>query len=324
MLVRHDDNEVTNRSQRAFQPGVCSGTVRPRGRVVPFRARAGGHTMLTTAEEVLARYAEAIRAAIAQNLPLPASARRQAAGGTPPPPPDAHALERQVTQLAADVTHEVRVGWLMPCPDGAAVWAWLETRLAWVLLARVYRARIERVIARLLPVDLAADVDDCASTAEILAYRFWSRCRLDRPGARGAWIRRIAVNVAYGWIRDPRNRPRGGGGGSGPAGDGGEPDATPDWADPAAIPLDEVTATREELEALATEFARLSPEQQQAIYLVTILGYTCEEAARELGLPSGTVKSRTSRGRQLLKRWRTPRAAPPEVPPADEEIPHDP
>ena len=47
-------------------------------------------------------------------------------------------------------------------------------------------------------------------------------------------------------------------------------------------------------------FTRLSAEQQQAILLVSVEGYTYSEAADLLGVPMGTVISRLARGRALL------------------------
>ena len=47
-------------------------------------------------------------------------------------------------------------------------------------------------------------------------------------------------------------------------------------------------------------FARLSPEHQQALLLVSVEGYTYNEAAELLGVPIGTVVSRLARGRAIL------------------------
>ena len=50
------------------------------------------------------------------------------------------------------------------------------------------------------------------------------------------------------------------------------------------------------LEALAT----LQPDQRAALVLVDLQGHSVEEAASILGVASGTVKSRCSRGRARL------------------------
>ncbi len=45
---------------------------------------------------------------------------------------------------------------------------------------------------------------------------------------------------------------------------------------------------------------RLAPEQQAALVLVDMLGYSVFDAAQVLGVPEGTVKSRAARGRARL------------------------
>lgn len=288
-MTAQDDDSSGSQRQRAFHAGAASGIVRARGRVVPFQSRREGRAM--TAAEVLARYAQRIADTVAANLPRAVAH-------------DPAALEPLVTRLVADVAHEVRVGWWTPCPDGPEVARWIETRIAWVLLARVYRARIERTIRQLLPADMTRDVEVCTTTAEILAYRFWERCRLERDGARNAWIRRIATNVARTWIRDPKNTIFTACGTWGMQGEGDEADGL--WAEIAdadLIPLDARAVTGEEVTLLARAFARLSPERQQAIRLVVLLGRTYPEAAVELGCPEGTVKQRVHRGLRQLRRW---------------------
>jgi RNA polymerase sigma-70 factor (ECF subfamily) len=47
-------------------------------------------------------------------------------------------------------------------------------------------------------------------------------------------------------------------------------------------------------------FDRLSPDQRQALFLVSVEGYTYNEAAALLGVPMGTVISRLARGRAAL------------------------
>lgn len=47
-------------------------------------------------------------------------------------------------------------------------------------------------------------------------------------------------------------------------------------------------------------FGRLPEEQRQALFLVSVEGYTYAEAAEMLGVPMGTVISRLARGRAAL------------------------
>jgi RNA polymerase sigma-70 factor (ECF subfamily) len=69
-----------------------------------------------------------------------------------------------------------------------------------------------------------------------------------------------------------------------------------------AEPVDGVRAAeaRVSLAQVRQAFTRLSAEQQQAILLVSVEGYTYSEAADLLGVPMGTVISRLARGRALL------------------------
>ena len=64
---------------------------------------------------------------------------------------------------------------------------------------------------------------------------------------------------------------------------------------PADLVVDE-----ERRAAVLRALATLAPEQRAALVLVDMQGYPVEEAARILGCPTGTVKSRCARGRARL------------------------
>jgi RNA polymerase sigma-70 factor, ECF subfamily len=51
---------------------------------------------------------------------------------------------------------------------------------------------------------------------------------------------------------------------------------------------------------LRAGLGRLSPDQQQALYLVGAAGLSYEEAAEKMGCQPGTIKSRVSRARTML------------------------
>lgn len=57
---------------------------------------------------------------------------------------------------------------------------------------------------------------------------------------------------------------------------------------------------REDQLAIAEALRELPPDQRDAILLVDVEGWSIEDAARQLGVPTGTVKSRCSRGRAKL------------------------
>ena len=52
--------------------------------------------------------------------------------------------------------------------------------------------------------------------------------------------------------------------------------------------------------AVLTALQRLSPEHRAALVLVDMEGWSVQEAARALGVPAGTIKSRCARGRARL------------------------
>jgi RNA polymerase sigma-70 factor (ECF subfamily) len=56
-----------------------------------------------------------------------------------------------------------------------------------------------------------------------------------------------------------------------------------------------------QLRDLERAIARLPDEQRQVILLVGLEGMPYEEAATVLGIPIGTVRSRLSRGRDMLR-----------------------
>lgn len=66
-------------------------------------------------------------------------------------------------------------------------------------------------------------------------------------------------------------------------------------SDPAELAL-----TEERRQAVLAALRGLPPEQRAALVLVDMEGYSVEEAAHILDCPSGTVKSRCSRGRARL------------------------
>jgi RNA polymerase sigma-70 factor (ECF subfamily) len=136
---------------------------------------------------------------------------------------------------------------------------------------------------------------DALQDALMSAYRRAEGYRGD--AAVTTWLHRIVVNAALDRLRRRRSRA------ADPlpddldghAGRGDARTSTPDTEDPveAAIRADR---RREVLAALRT----LPPDQRAALVLVDMEGHSVEEAAVILGVPSGTVKSRCSRGRARL------------------------
>lgn len=105
-------------------------------------------------------------------------------------------------------------------------------------------------------------------------------------GSLDSWVFAIARNAATDRLRARAVRP---------------------WDDPVRAPeadevIDDAVVDRA-LEAwqLAAALARLSPEHRDAIVAVHYLGYPLADAAAELGVPVGTVKSRLSYGLRALR-----------------------
>lgn len=58
---------------------------------------------------------------------------------------------------------------------------------------------------------------------------------------------------------------------------------------------------RQRMRDLAYAFNRLPPQQREALWLVVVEGVDYGQAARVLGIPIGTVRSRLSRARDALR-----------------------
>jgi RNA polymerase sigma-70 factor (ECF subfamily) len=175
-----------------------------------------------------------------------------------------------------------------------------------------HRDRLWAVAVRTLhdPEDAA----DALQEAMISAFRRAGSFRGD--SAVTTWLHRIVVNAALDRMRRRAARPTASGDEevieSLAAGRGAsDPSSASDTA------LDVNAALR-----------RLAPDQQAALVLVDMLGYSVADAAEVLGVSEGTVKSRCARGRaKLLPRLAhlrpdlggtgPPEPKPPEVPGQD-------
>jgi RNA polymerase sigma-70 factor (ECF subfamily) len=121
-----------------------------------------------------------------------------------------------------------------------------------------------------------AEALDHVQEAFIRAWTRWDRIsEYDDPEG---WVRRVAVNQAVSRWRRARRvllRPT---------------------ADDQRIHLDP------EQQSLIAALRRLSPREREAVVLHHLVGYSVEEIATELSVPTGTVKSWLSRGRARLER----------------------
>jgi RNA polymerase sigma-70 factor (ECF subfamily) len=127
--------------------------------------------------------------------------------------------------------------------------------------------------------------DDAAQEALVQVMRDLRTLR--EPAALRAWARRIAVREAVRHARRDRQ--------DGQRAGGTEIDALPAPAHDPGLASD-----------VRAVLARLAPEQRAILVLRDLEGLSEDEAAEQLGVARGTVKSRLFRAREAFaKRWST-------------------
>jgi len=129
---------------------------------------------------------------------------------------------------------------------------------------------------------------DALQDAMISAFRRAGSFRGD--SAVTTWLHRIVVNAALDRLRRRSSRPAAG------TSDEEVLDALAASQSPQSDPAG-VTDTQMDVMAA---LRHLVPEQQAALVLVDMLGYSVADAAEVLGVSEGTVKSRAARGRARL------------------------
>jgi RNA polymerase sigma-70 factor, ECF subfamily len=149
-----------------------------------------------------------------------------------------------------------------------------------------YRGAFGRLVGQVYLVtgDLG-DAEDAVQEAFARASARWSKVR--DFSVPEQWVRRVAMNLALDGLRRARRRlaalAR-----LGPS--------------PAVAPISvERVAVAEALQTLPRSY-------RQVIVLHHLLELPVEQVARELGIPTGTAKSRLSRGRRALASWLDPAA----------------
>jgi RNA polymerase sigma-70 factor (ECF subfamily) len=122
----------------------------------------------------------------------------------------------------------------------------------------------------------------------ISAFRRASSFRGD--SAVTTWLHRIVVNAALDRLRRRSARPTAG---------TGDEEILDSLAASQSPPSDPAGATDTQMDVMSA-LRHLVPEQQAALVLVDMLGYSVADAAKVLGVSEGTVKSRAARGRARL------------------------
>lgn len=131
------------------------------------------------------------------------------------------------------------------------------------------------------------DAADALQDAMVSAFRRASSFRGD--SAVTTWLHRIVVNACLDRMRRRAARP---------TASGQDEDALDALA--SGRPLSDPSGTTDTAMDVMAALRHLVPEQQSALVLVDMLGYSIADAAAVLGVSEGTVKSRAARGRARL------------------------
>jgi RNA polymerase sigma-70 factor, ECF subfamily len=126
----------------------------------------------------------------------------------------------------------------------------------------------------------SATAEDVAQEVWIKVYR--SLATFDERSRFSTWLFRITRNACLDAVRAGKHRP-----------------VPVEVFDAVALPgdlADEVALTT----SVETAMATLQPEDRDAFSAVALFGLTYAEAATQLGVPAGTVKSRVFRARRSL------------------------
>ncbi|MEV5882293.1 RNA polymerase sigma factor SigM [Streptomyces sp. NPDC052020] len=153
-------------------------------------------------------------------------------------------------------------------------------------LVRRHRDRLWAVALRTLGD--REEAADAVQDALVSAYRAAPTFR--GQSAVTTWLHRITVNACLDRARKAASRK------TAPVDDTERLERLLEPQESAAAPAERNDLHRRLLEALAT----LPADQRAALVLVDMQGYPVAEAARILDVPTGTVKSRCSRGRARL------------------------
>lgn len=153
-------------------------------------------------------------------------------------------------------------------------------------LVRRHRDRLWAVALRTLGD--REEAADAVQDALVSAYRAAHTFR--GQSAVTTWLHRITVNACLDRARKAASRK------TSPVEDTERLEQLLEPHESAAAPAERNDLHRELFEALST----LPVDQRAALVLVDMQGYPVAEAARVLGVPTGTVKSRCARGRARL------------------------
>jgi RNA polymerase sigma-70 factor (ECF subfamily) len=130
------------------------------------------------------------------------------------------------------------------------------------------------------------EIEDVVSEVFLKVYRNLGRYRPDHPFS--TWLYRLAANHVVDHGRRRRK-------------EAGRTEMPRQLIDSSPMP-DERSELRERAELVHAALGELPVRYREVLFLVYLEGMLVAEAASQLGLPQGTVKSRLKRGREALRR----------------------
>lgn len=151
--------------------------------------------------------------------------------------------------------------------------------------AEPHRARLLRYVLRLTSGD-AHRAEDIVQETMLRAWLSWDRCAQQDDEHRQAWLFTVARNLAVDAHRRERCIPVG---------------AVPEplLTRPTGTDIADNVVNRH---VIAQAMARLSLEHREVLARVHLVDESGEDTARALGVPKGTVKSRTHYALRALRR----------------------
>lgn len=159
---------------------------------------------------------------------------------------------------------------------------------AFELLVSAHLPQVRRFARAFASSD--ADVDDLAQEALVKVYKSLRSFRFQ--AAFKTWLYSVVRNVFFDATRSRAGRERA----LEEPLEGGKAQAPSE-----ATPADEELVRAQERQRLWSALRQLPAEFRTAVVLFDVEGHTYEEVAAIEGVPIGTIKSRLSRGRGLLK-----------------------
>ena len=163
-----------------------------------------------------------------------------------------------------------------------------EKRESLEILLRSQRSRLSHFVRKHLRRE--DYIEDLIQQTHLAAFKSWDRFRGDSKPE--TWLFGIALNLVRNFrCRDISNRF--------------EPDDVEDHmshlcAESGCEP-EEALMRQERMQALKTGISSLPVKMQAVVHLVLLEGLSYQDAALELDLPVGTVRSRLSRARDMLR-----------------------